>query len=151
MDKPTAHAHAIRVICAYSAQRDRVRKKLALSSVHQKVRESLKVATIVSYQVKENPIVIVSLVRNNWSGTRENGTAMIRPGFLAKPNRINVAMSRAMDRLIVVGSRGRWAKGGPMERITQAFSECLDADEGRVLGADDLLSPSDGARKSVGA
>src|SRR3546814_6805885 len=66
LEKQTAHAHAIGVICAYSAQRDLVRKKLALSSVHQKVRESLKVDTIDSYQGKENPIDIVSLVRNNW-------------------------------------------------------------------------------------
>src|SRR3546814_16919334 len=71
-EKQTSHAHAIGVICAYSAQRDLVRKKLALSSVHQKVRESLKVDTIDSYQGKENPIVIVSLVRNNWSGDRKS-------------------------------------------------------------------------------
>lgn len=149
LEKQTSHAHAIGVICAYSAQRDLVRKKLALSSVHQKVRESLKVDTIDSYQGKENPIVIVSLVRNNWSGPQENGTATIRPGFLAKPNRINVAMSRAMDRLIVVGSRSRWAKGGPMERITKAFAECLDAEDGQVLGADELLISTAGASSTI--
>src|SRR3546814_12806686 len=98
LEKQTAHAHAIGVICAYSAQRDLVRKKLALSSVHQKVRESLKVDTIDSYQGKENPIVIVSLVRNNWSGTRENGTAMISPGFLAKPTGTTDAKNRKKTR-----------------------------------------------------
>ncbi|WP_425998245.1 AAA domain-containing protein [Caulobacter sp. DWR1-3-2b1] len=138
----TAHAHAIGVICAYSAQRDLVRRKLALSSVHQTVREALKVDTIDSYQGKENPIVIVSLVRNNWLGTRANGSAVIRPGFLAKPNRINVAMSRAMDRLVIVGSRSRWAAGGPMDKIAQAFAQCVEAGDGRVIDANALLNPS---------
>ncbi len=141
LDRQTTHAHAIGVICAYSAQRDLVRAKLALSSVHQAVREAVKVDTIDSYQGKENPIVIVSLVRNNWDGARENGTALIRPGFLAKPNRINVAMSRAMDRLVIVGSRSRWPKDGPMHRITRAFSECEEAGAGQVVQVDELLNP----------
>jgi hypothetical protein len=145
----SAHAHAIGVICAYSAQRDLVRRKLALSSVNQTVREALKVDTIDSYQGKENPIVIVSLVRNNWFGTRENGTAVIRPGFLAKPNRINVAMSRAMDRLVIVGSRSRWAAGGPMDKITRAFAECVDAGDGQVIDANDLLNPSAAAAANL--
>ena len=31
-------------------------------------------------------------------------------GFLSMPNRINVALSRAMDRLIIVGSSTMWEK-----------------------------------------
>jgi serine/threonine protein kinase len=152
LGRQTAHTHAIGVICAYSAQRDLVRKKLALSHVHQAIREALKVDTIDSYQGKENPIVIVSLVRNNWTGTRENGTAMIRPGFLAKPNRINVAMSRAMDRLVIVGSRSRWASGTPMERITRAFAECVEAGDGLIVDVHELLKVSEnGAAASAGA
>jgi superfamily I DNA and/or RNA helicase len=147
----TAHAHAIGVICAYSAQRDLVRRKLALSAVNQTVREALKVDTIDSYQGKENPIVIVSLVRNNWFGSQENGAAVIRPGFLAKPNRINVAMSRAMDRLVIVGSRSRWATGGPMDKIARAFAECVDAGDGQVIDANELLNPSAAAAADVGS
>jgi hypothetical protein len=147
----TAHAHAIGVICAYSAQRDLVRRKLALSAVHQTVREALKVDTIDSYQGKENPIVIVSLVRNNWFGPHENGAAVIRPGFLAKPNRINVAMSRAMDRLVIVGSRSRWATGGPMDKIAQAFAQCVDVGDGQVIDANDLLNPSAATAADVGS
>ncbi len=141
LNAQTVHAHAIGVICAYSAQRDLVKRKLALSSVHQGVREALKVDTIDSYQGKENPIVIVSLVRNNWLGVRKNGAAVIQPGFLAKPNRINVAMSRAMDRLVIVGSRSRWATGGPMDKITSAFAECVNAGHGQIIDAKDLLNP----------
>ena len=54
-----------------------------------------------------------------------------------------------MDRLIVVGSRSRWAKGGPMERITKAFAECLDAEDGQVLGADELLISTAGASSTI--
>jgi len=31
-----------------------------------------------------------------------------RPGFLKSPNRVNVAMSRAMERLFIVGATKMW-------------------------------------------
>ena len=127
LERQNSHAHAVGIICAYSAQRDLVRRKIALAPIHSTLRVALKVDTIDSYQGKENPIVIVSLVRNNWEGPMENGTRTIRPGFLAKPNRINVAISRAMDRLVLVGSLARWKKGGPMDRIAKAFSQNIEA------------------------
>ncbi|ANC88505.1 DEAD/DEAH box helicase [Sphingomonas sp. NIC1] len=138
----TTHAHAIGIICAYSAQRDLVRRKIALAPISQTLRDALKVDTIDSYQGKENPIVIVSLVRNNTAGPWEEGKPTIRPGFLSRPNRINVATSRAMDRLVLVGSRGRWAAGGPMSRIATAFAEALDGGDAEVIGADVLLGRS---------
>jgi superfamily I DNA and/or RNA helicase len=48
---------------------------------------------------KENRIIIVSLVRSN----EEN-----KVGFLFKPNRINVALSRAKDRLVIIGNKTMW-------------------------------------------
>ncbi len=138
----TAHAHAIGIICAYSAQRDLVRRKIALAPISQTLRDALKVDTIDSYQGKENPIVIVSLVRNNSAGPWEDGKPTIRPGFLSRPNRINVAMSRAMDRLVLVGSRGRWAAGGPMSRIATAFVDAIEGGDAEAVGADVLLGRS---------
>lgn len=135
----TAHTHAIGIICGYSAQRDLVKRKINLASIHPALRAALKVDTIDSYQGKENPIVIVSLVRNNWDGPKQGGVASIRPGFLAKPNRINVAISRAMDRLVIVGSRERWLKGSPMDRIAQAFADNVKAGHAAVVEAGDLL------------
>lgn len=32
----------------------------------------------------------------------------MKPKFLKTPNRINVALSRAMDRLVIVGSKHMW-------------------------------------------
>ncbi len=138
LDKQTAHAHSIGIICAYSAQRDLVRRKIALAPLPSTLRDALKVDTIDSYQGKENPIVIVSLVRNNWDGPIENSARTIRPGFLAKPNRINVAISRAMDRLILVGSLTRWKKDSPMDRIAKSFSRNIDAGHAQAIDAMDL-------------
>lgn len=121
LEQQTSHPHEIGIICAYSAQRDLVRRKIATAALHPSLRAALKVDTIDSYQGKENPIVIVSLVRNNSDGTMQNGSRTIRPGFLARENRINVAISRAMDRLVLVGSLTRWDEGGPMDRIANAF------------------------------
>lgn len=139
LDRQSSHAHGIGIICAYSAQRDLVRRKIALAPVHPSLRAALKVDTIDSYQGKENPIVIVSLVRNNWEGPMQGGTRTIRPGFLAKPNRINVAISRAMDRLVLVGSRQRWEEGGPMDRIAQAFASNIEDGFARSVDAMALL------------
>ena len=52
-----------------------------------------------SYQGKENRIIILSVTRNDKHRT---------PGFLRLPNRINVALSRAMDKLIIVGAADMW-------------------------------------------
>ena len=47
--------------------------------------------------------MVLSLVRNNSSR---------RQGFLKSPNHLNVAMSRAMDRLIIVGASVMWRDRG---------------------------------------
>lgn len=126
LEGPTSHAHTIGIICAYAAQRDLLRKKIGMAAIHPALHAALKVDTIDSYQGKENPIVIVSLVRNNWDGDEDVGAKLIRPGFLAKANRINVAISRAMDRLVIVGSLSRWTPDGPMDRIGRAFAHAVD-------------------------
>lgn len=139
LERQNSHAHAIGIICAYSAQRDLVRRKIALAPIPPSLRAALKVDTIDSYQGKENPIVIVSLTRNNWDGSVQNGAKTIRPGFLAKPNRINVAISRAMDRLVLVGSLTRWEEDGPMDRIAKAFSRNIEAGHAREVDAAALM------------
>lgn len=55
--------------------------------------------TVDSFQGNEADLVIISLVRNNSHGSV--GSAL---GFLASPNRMNVLLSRARHRLVVVGS-----------------------------------------------
>jgi superfamily I DNA and/or RNA helicase len=139
LNQQASHAHGIGIVCAYSAQRDLVKRKIALAPIHPSLHAALKVDTIDSYQGKENPIVIVSLVRNNWDGPMQGGFKTIKPGFLARPNRINVAISRAMDRLVIVGSLTRWDEDGPMDRIARAFVSNLEGGHSREVDAMALL------------
>jgi serine/threonine protein kinase len=90
---------AIGVICMYSKQREIIDKMVSEAVWLENRRRLLKVDTVDSYQGKENRIVILSTVRNNTA---------LKPGFLRSPNRINVAMSRAMERLYIVGAQRMW-------------------------------------------
>ncbi len=56
----------------------------------------LRVGTVDRFQGMERPIIIASLVRNNAQGS---------VGFARKPERVNVAFSRAQELLVIVGSR----------------------------------------------
>lgn len=146
LEDQNSRGPAIGIICAYSAQLELVRRKLSLAPIHSTLRSAVKVGTLDSYQGKENPIVIVSLVRNNRDGPQRGGVHTIRPGFLATPNRINVAISRAMDRLVLVGSRTRWEEGGPMDRVSEAFQNALGHGQANLIDASELL---DGHDRSV--
>lgn len=90
----------IGIICMYSKQRELLnRMKGDARWLPADLRRLVKIDTVDSYQGKENRIVILSTVRNN---------SQFIPGFLRSPNRINVAMSRAMERLIIVGATPMW-------------------------------------------
>lgn len=89
----------IGIICMYGKQRSLIDKLKAEAPWLGSLRRLVKVDTVDSYQGKENRIVILSTVRNNPEG---------RIGFLRSPNRVNVAMSRAMERLFVVGASKLW-------------------------------------------
>lgn len=89
----------IGIICMYSKQRSLIDKLKAEAPWLGAARRLVKVDTVDSYQGKENRIIILSTVRNNPLG---------RTGFLRSPNRINVALSRAMERLIIVGASKLW-------------------------------------------
>jgi hypothetical protein len=144
----TQHPHGIGVICMYAAQRDHLRNKLLRAPHGDTLLRHVKVDTVDSYQGKENPIVILSLVRNNAEGPQQSGVATVREGFLSRSNRINVSISRAMDRLIIVGSRVRWPHGGPMRSLVDNFARAVDGGEAAVVHASDLLTANkDPARR----
>jgi serine/threonine protein kinase len=134
--------HPIGIICAYALQRDYLWKKLQAENLPDVLRRAIKVDTIDSYQGKENLIVLLSLVRNNADGIVDGGEKTIAPGFMARKNRINVALSRAMDRLVIVGARMRWRSGSPMALVSDAFSEEVKAGEARVVDAQELIESS---------
>jgi hypothetical protein len=85
----------IGVICMYAEQKRLIRQKFNQGIWSDGFKALVKIDTVDSYQGKENRIIILSLTRSDKQRS---------PGFLRTPNRINVAMSRAMDRLLVIGN-----------------------------------------------
>lgn len=96
---------AIGVICMYAEQKRLLRQKFNQEIWSEGFKDIVKIDTVDSYQGKENRIIILSLTRSDKQHS---------PGFLRAPNRINVAMSRAMDRLLIVGNADIW-KGNNKE------------------------------------
>ena len=65
--------------------------------------ENIRIRTINSFQGQEADVVIFSLVRSNPDGNI---------GFLKDYRRINVAMTRAKQKLIVIGNSTTLGKDG---------------------------------------
>jgi ATP-dependent RNA/DNA helicase IGHMBP2 len=82
-------AGEIAVISPYDAQVQRLRALLA-----PEVEAGLEVDTVDGFQGREKEAVVVSLVRANEAG---------EVGFLADVRRMNVALTRARSKLVVVG------------------------------------------------
>ena len=92
---------ALGVICMYAEQKRIIQQKFREHIWTDEFKSLVKIDTVDSYQGKENRVIILSVTRCDES---------ISAGFLSMPNRINVALSRAMDRLIIVGSSTMWEK-----------------------------------------
>ena len=90
---------AIGVICMYGEQKKLIRKKFNERSWNDDFRRLIKIDSVDSYQGKENRVIILSLTRYDKTYST---------GFLHLPNRINVALSRAMDKLVIVGAKTVW-------------------------------------------
>jgi len=89
----------IGVICMYGEQKRHIRKKFNEQTWDDDFKSLVKIDTVDSYQGKENRIIILSITRS---------CSDLSSGFLRLPNRINVALSRAMDRLVIVGASQMW-------------------------------------------
>jgi superfamily I DNA and/or RNA helicase len=124
---------AIGIICMYDKQREFIDRMKAETVWLGDTRRLVKVDTVDSYQGKENRIVILTTVRNN----RE-----LRPGFLQSPNRINVAMSRAMERLIIIGSSRMWRGRNaqlPLGRVVAKIEALQSESKALMISADSFL------------
>jgi helicase required for RNAi-mediated heterochromatin assembly 1 len=84
LNKNGVEPEKITVLTFYNGQRKRILKELR--NYPDITAGYLQVKTVDSYQGEENDIVILSLVRSNEAGNI---------GFLANPNRVCVALSRA--------------------------------------------------------
>jgi superfamily I DNA and/or RNA helicase len=85
---------SIGVITPYRAQVDRLKKMIESSTLLPSLVPFITVNTVDAFQGQERDIIAISLVRSNDKG---------EVGFLADIRRINVAMTRAKMKLILVG------------------------------------------------
>ncbi|WP_143663157.1 AAA domain-containing protein [Streptomyces bobili] len=87
---------SVAVLTGYEAQRREITETLAGGELGRSLLK-VKVATVDSYQGQEADIAIFSITRSN-----DNGEL----GFLRSEERVNVAVSRARDGLVIVGDAG---------------------------------------------
>ena len=107
------------LISPYRAQVRRLREMLEESGYEnsQALGEELTVDTIDAFQGQERDIIVISLVRSNPQG---------EIGFLADTRRMNVALTRAKRKLIVIGDSATLSNHG-------FYKEFLDYVEERDL------------------
>ncbi|MCQ2199282.1 MAG: AAA domain-containing protein [Paludibacteraceae bacterium] len=82
------------LISPYKSQVQRLRKKVKSSTALKPVRSAITVNTIDGFQGQERDVILISLVRANDDGNI---------GFLRELRRMNVAITRARMKLIIVG------------------------------------------------
>ncbi|MDM3562520.1 AAA domain-containing protein [Proteus vulgaris] len=127
---------AIGVICMYAEQKRLLRQKFNQEIWSDGFKDIVKIDTVDSYQGKENRIIILSLTRSDKQHS---------PGFLRAPNRINVAMSRAMDRLLIVGNADIW-KGNNKELPLGSVVRYM-AEHGQEAGYTFISAKQNGKQK----
>lgn len=77
------------------------------------LRDLCHIDVVDAYQGKERTIVFLSLVRNNPER---------KQGFLVDASRINVSLSRAQERLVVIGSKNMWDASNKQSSLADVLS-----------------------------
>ncbi|HEY0245188.1 MAG TPA: AAA domain-containing protein [Mucilaginibacter sp.] len=91
----------IAVISPYREQIRLLKEQLENSPVLQSYKDYISVNTIDSFQGQERDMVLISMTRSNNEG---------EVGFLADLRRMNVAMTRAKKKLVVIGDSSTLAR-----------------------------------------
>jgi ATP-dependent RNA/DNA helicase IGHMBP2 len=92
---------SIAIISPYKQQVNILKEQFLISPVLQLYANSIAVNTIDSFQGQERDVVYISLTRSNMEG---------EIGFLADTRRMNVAMTRARKKLVIVGDSSTLAQ-----------------------------------------
>ena len=96
----TSHADEIQnigIISPYKAQTALLNELILEKNIPIDVMNKININTVDSFQGQERDVIYISLVRSN-----ENGEI----GFLSDTRRMNVAMTRAKKKLVVIGDSG---------------------------------------------
>ncbi|MCR4828359.1 MAG: AAA family ATPase [Bacteroidales bacterium] len=83
------------IISPYRAQVRLIRRLLKMQRFFKRLRPQISVGSVDGFQGREHDVIILSMVRDNDSGAI---------GFLSDLRRMNVAMTRARMKLIVIGN-----------------------------------------------
>lgn len=83
------------IITPYKAQARLIRRLLKMNYFLKRYRRRIAVNTVDGFQGQERDVIVISMVRDNDDGTI---------GFLRDLRRMNVAMTRAKMKLIIIGS-----------------------------------------------
>ncbi len=106
----------IAVISPYSAQvrllREIMSAKGAVLGAEDGASSGIEIDSVDGFQGREKEAVIVSLVRSNREG---------EVGFLADTRRMNVALTRARRKLIVIGDSATITSHGFYKRMVEYF------------------------------
>jgi hypothetical protein len=105
----------IGIISAYLAQANLLAQKAR--TIFGDEAAKLEIHTVDGFQGRDKPTIIISTVRSN-------SNAAI--GFLKDERRLNVALTRAEDRLFVVGNRNTLGYVNPWTRQGHIFSKYVD-------------------------
>jgi len=127
--------YPIGVITMYRAQKEEIESEISKAEWLGKLRGLIKIDTVDSYQGQENKIIILSLVRDNLESIQ---------GFLGDQPRINVAISRAQERLVVIGASRMWKKENNDSALGSVFefiSSKIEQQDARyqLVSSDSLL------------
>ena len=98
--------HDVAVIAPYAAQARLLRQNLAI--------ENLEIDTVDGFQGREKEVIIITLVRSNLHGVI---------GFLSDDRRMNVALTRARRKLLVIGDSATLGSHPFYQRLLEYFEE----------------------------
>jgi ATP-dependent RNA/DNA helicase IGHMBP2 len=107
----------IALISPYKAQVNFLKELLVAAELDECFKKQVSINTVDGFQGQEREIVYISLVRSNSKG---------EIGFLSDIRRMNVAMTRAKKKLVVVGESGTLA-GHSFYRAFLEYTESIGA------------------------
>ena len=110
----------IAVITFYGAQLRKIDERLD-SELFPSLQ--IRTGTVDRFQGMERPVVIVSMVRNN---------SQRDIGFARKPERVNVAFSRAQELLVIVGCHSLFTQARAVGNMYSNVSDVVRLHEGFV-------------------
>ena len=89
------------IITPYRAQVRLIRRLLRMQRFYRRLRGQVAVHTVDGFQGQERDVIIISMVRDNEEG---------QIGFLGDLRRMNVALTRARMKLIIIGNSATLSK-----------------------------------------